>query len=61
MEIGIIIGIVSIIAAIWVIYDVLVNNDYLSGGMKAIWIIGAIIFSIITAVIYYFVGKEGKK
>lgn len=53
-------GIVGLIAAIWVIYDVLVNNKRLSDAMKAVWIICAIIFSIITAIIYYLIGRDGK-
>ncbi len=57
---GTIIGIVALIAAIWVIYDVLVNNKRLSDGMKVLWIICAVIFSIITAVIYYLVGRNNQ-
>jgi len=51
-------SLVALIAAIWVIYDVLVNNKKLSDGMKVVWIICAILFSIITAIIYYLVGKN---
>ena len=53
-------GIIALIAAIWVIYDVLVNNKRLSDGMKVLWIICAVIFSIITAVIYYLVGRNSQ-
>lgn len=53
-------AIISLIATIWVIYDVLVNNKRLSDGMKVFWIICAVIFSIITAVIYYFVGRNNQ-
>jgi ATP/ADP translocase len=60
MVFGTILGIISLIAAIWVIYDVLVNNKNLSDGMKVFWIIFAILFSIITAVIYYFVGRNNQ-
>jgi len=52
--------ILSIIAAIWVIYDVVVNNKGLSDGMKLLWIVLAILFSIITAIIYYLVGRNQK-
>lgn len=58
MILGPILGIVAIIAAVWVIYDVLVNNKRLSDGMKVFWIMFAIIFSIITAIIYYLVGRN---
>ncbi len=50
--------VISLIAAIWVIFDVLVNNKALSDGMKILWIICAVVFSIITAIIYYFFGRN---
>lgn len=53
-----ILGIVALICAIWVIYDVLVNNQGLSTGMKIVWIICALFFSIITAIVYYLVEKK---
>jgi hypothetical protein len=55
---GTIVSIVAFICAIWVIYDVLVNNKRLSIGMKVLWIVLAVFFSIITAIIYYFVYKK---
>ena len=55
---GNILGIVALICAIWVIYDVLVNNKGLSTGMKIVWIVCAILFSIITAIVYFFIGRE---
>ena len=54
------VGILALIAAIWVIYDVLVNNTRLSDGMKIFWVILAVFFSIITAIIYYLVGKNAQ-
>jgi len=51
-------GIIALIAAIWVIYDVLTNNRGLSDGMKLLWILLAVFFSIITAIIYYLVGRD---
>jgi hypothetical protein len=60
MVFGTIIGIIAIICAIWVIYDIIVNNKRLSDGMKVLWVVCAILFSIITAVIYYLVGRDGK-
>lgn len=53
-------AIIAIIAAIWVIYDVIVNNKKLSDGMKVVWILCAILFSIITAIIYYLVGRNNQ-
>lgn len=60
MGFGIIIGVVAIIAAIWVIYDVLANNKKLSDGMKALWIVCAVLFSIVTAIIYYLFGRNNR-
>jgi len=53
-----IIGIVALVCAIWVIYDVWVNQKSMSGGKKVLWTILAIFFSIITAIVYYFVRKK---
>lgn len=55
---GTLIGIISLICAIWVIYDVLVKNTTSTIGIKIVWIICAIFFSIITAIAYYFVHKK---
>jgi hypothetical protein len=53
-----IIEIIALICAIWVIYDVLANNKKLSTVMKIIWVVCAILFSIITAIVYYFIGRK---
>jgi hypothetical protein len=53
-----IIGIVAIICAIWVIYDVWANQKKMSGGKKILWTILALLFSIITAIIYLIVRKK---
>ncbi|MEN8230445.1 MAG: PLDc N-terminal domain-containing protein [Bacteroidota bacterium] len=53
-----IIGIIALICAIWVIYDVWVNQKKMSAGSKLLWTIFAIIFSIITAIVYYFKKKK---
>jgi len=57
---GSIIGVLALIAAIWVIYDVITNNKKLSDGMKVLWIVCAVLFNIITAIVYYFVGRNAK-
>lgn len=51
-------GIIALACAIWVIYDVFTNNKKLSDGKKVIWTVAAILFSIITAVIYYLVSRK---
>jgi uncharacterized membrane-anchored protein len=50
--------ILGLICAIWVIYDVFAKNKRLSVGMKVLWTVLAILFSIITAIVYYFVYKN---
>jgi hypothetical protein len=55
---GGIIGVVALLSAIWVIYDVLANNKKLKTTTKVIWIVCAVFFSIITAIIYFFIGKK---
>lgn len=55
---GNIVGFIALVCAIWVIYDVLVNNREMSTGMKIVWIVCAILFSIVTAIVYYFIGKR---
>ena len=58
MSTGSLVGIVALICAIWVIYDVWANQKSMPGGNKILWTILALVFSIITAVIYYFVRKK---
>ncbi len=53
-----IIGIIALICAIWVIYDVWAVQKGMGTGAKIIWTIFALIFSIITAIVYYFVKKR---
>lgn len=53
-----VLGILALICAIWVIYDVFAKNKKFSTGMKIVWTIFAIVFNIITAIIYYFVYKK---
>jgi CDP-diglyceride synthetase len=55
-----IIGIVAIICAIWVIYDVFTNNKKLKTEIKVIWTIAAILFSILTAIVYFIMYKMKK-
>ena len=52
-----ILGILAIIAAVWVIYDVVTNNRGLSSLAKVMWIVFAIFLSIITAIVYFLVYK----
>ncbi len=55
---GNIIGLIAFIAAVWVIYDVIVNKKKMSTPKKLVWILCAVFFSIITAIVYFFVEKK---
>ncbi|WP_421877963.1 PLDc N-terminal domain-containing protein [Marinoscillum sp.] len=50
--------IIALVCAIWVIYDVVSNQKSMSGGSKLLWIICALIFNVITAIVYFFVVKR---
>ncbi len=52
------IGIIALVCAVWVIYDVWTKNDRLTDTEKLVWTIGAVLLSIITAIIYYFTQKN---
>ena len=51
-------GIIALIAAVWVIYEVWAVQKKMNQTHKIIWTICAILFSIITAIIYYFIIKK---
>lgn len=53
-----VVWIVALLCAIWVIYDVWAVNKKLSTLAKVIWTIVAILFSIITAIVYWLVEKR---
>lgn len=57
---GTLLSIVALICAVWVIFDILTENKRLSTGVKVLWIVLALLFSIITAIVYYFVYKSRK-
>ena len=58
MALGMIWGILGLICAIWVIYDVWAVNKKDDTGIKILWTVLALIFSIIAAIIYYFMRKR---
>ncbi len=49
---------VGVICAVWVIYDVLAKQKSMKTGEKVIWIIAAVLFNIITAIVYYLLKKK---
>ena len=55
---GNILWVVGFACAIWVIYDVLSFQKKMKTLHKVLWITGAIVFSIITALVYYLVVKK---
>lgn len=50
--------IVGILCAVWVIYDVFTHQKKMKTEYKVLWTIAAIILSIVTAIVYYFVQKK---
>lgn len=52
------IGIIAIICAIYVIYDVWSNQKSMSDGNKLLWTVLALFFSIITAILYLLMVKR---
>jgi uncharacterized RDD family membrane protein YckC len=51
-------GLIALASVIWVIYDVMTLNKGLSDVKKIIWIVVALIFGILGAVLYYFLGRQ---
>ena len=58
MVVNSIIGIIALVCAVWVIYEVWVNNKKKDFVIKVVWTIAALVLSILTAVVYYFVEKK---
>ncbi len=54
-------SLIGLIAAIWVVYDVLAKQTKMDTTQKLIWILVALFLWLIGAIIYYFlVKREGK-
>lgn len=51
-------GIIALICAVYVIVDVWAKQPSMGAGEKIVWTIAALIFSILTAIVYYFVKKR---
>ena len=47
----------AIVCAVWVIYDVWTKQK-MGGGEKLLWTVCALFFSVVTAIIYYFMKKK---
>lgn len=48
-----IVGLICLICAVWVIYEVWTKQKRMSDTDKLIWTICAIIFNVITAIVYF--------
>lgn len=48
----------AVVCAVWVIYNVWAVNTKLSTGSKVIWTVFALLFNILTAVVYFFTNKK---
>ncbi|MGV8151018.1 MAG: PLDc N-terminal domain-containing protein [Candidatus Woesearchaeota archaeon] len=55
---GTIVWIVALVCAVWVIYDVFTHQKKMKQEYKLLWTIAAVVFSIVTAIVYYFVYKH---
>ena len=53
-----VLGLIGLVCAIWVIYDVIVNQKSFRKGEKVLLIVLAVLFSILTAIIYYLLVKN---
>jgi len=51
-------GLIALASVFWVIYDALTQNPRLSNVMKAVWIIVALLFGMLGAIAYYFLGRK---
>lgn len=49
---------IAVVCAVWVIVDILKHQKKMDDTQKIIWILCAIIFNILTAIVYYFVVKK---
>lgn len=57
---AVVLGLIALAAWIWLIVNVIRRPD-LSGGAKAAWIIVALIFPLLTVIVYLIVGRAGRR
>ena len=50
--------IIAVVCAIWVIYDIITNQKKMKSSTKVIWVICALLFSVVTAIVYFLVVKR---
>jgi len=54
-------GLLCLVVAILVIYDVFANQKKMKTGMKVLWTVLAVLFSVVTGIVYFFVVYNKKK
>ncbi len=54
-------GLLCLVVMILVIYDVFANQKKMKTGMKVLWTILAVLFSVVTGIVYFFVVYSKKK
>lgn len=52
--------IAAVVAAVWVIFDIVTKQKRMPVLQKILWVVAALVFSLITGVVYFFVVKKGK-
>lgn len=55
---GMLFGLIGVLAMVWVIYEIVTKQRSMNSTHKLIWILCAVFFNIITAIVYYFVVKK---
>ena len=58
MVFGMLLSLIGLVGMVWVIYDVIMHQKKMDRTNKVLWILGAVFFSIIVAIVYYFVVKK---
>lgn len=48
----------AVFCAVWVIYQVWAVNQNLSLAGKLVWTVFALIFNVLTAIVYYLIGRK---
>lgn len=48
----------AVFCAVWVIYQVWAVNQKLSLAGKLLWTVFALIFNVLTAIVYYLIGRK---
>ncbi len=58
---GMILALLAVACMVWVIYDVFFVEKDFPTERKILWAVLAILFSVLTAILYYLIEKKDKK